>query len=283
MKIVIRSIIVNFRDPAYQARLEISDILIQSTTPEWNPATLSHTRYKNETEESVIIYKMCNIGNMKLEGWIVDSVRREGEEEEDGGRDGEREEGERGGRREGGMEGDRDGGRDGEREGGKSEGEKESDKKKLEDSKVKLRLIAGETNIRFTLKRHIEDCSILHTRVVVRLGDVMWILSRSQLQAVSRLIQTLITAAVIVAQKQRQVHTHIHTHTHTHTQPQTQTHTHKHTHKHKLTHTNTHTNTNSHTHTQTRTHTHKLTHTHTHKLVFLSFVVEFVFITVEFL
>ena len=182
MKVEIRSIVVNFRDPAYRARLEISDITIQSTNPEWNPATLAHTRYKTTDEESVIIYKMCNIGNVKLEGWVVDDEEgKEGGEGAGGGGGGEEkvmEEGSEGG------------------SGGKS---------KTEDAKVKLRLIAGETNIRFTLKRRIEDCSVLHSRVVVRLGDVMWVLSRSQLQAVSRLVQTLMTAAVLTAQRQREV------------------------------------------------------------------------------
>ena len=179
MKVEIRSIVVNFRDPAYRARLEISDITIQSTNPEWNPATLAHTRYKTTDEESVIIYKMCNIGNVKLEGWVVDDEEgKEGGEGAGGGEEKVMEEGSEGG------------------SGGKS---------KTEDAKVKLRLIAGETNIRFTLKRRIEDCSVLHSRVVVRLGDVMWVLSRSQLQAVSRLVQTLMTAAVLTAQRQREV------------------------------------------------------------------------------
>ena len=54
MKVEVRLIVVNFRDPTYRARLEISDILIQSTTPEWRPATLALTRYKNQNEDSVI-------------------------------------------------------------------------------------------------------------------------------------------------------------------------------------------------------------------------------------
>ncbi|CAI8014582.1 UHRF1-binding protein 1-like, partial [Geodia barretti] len=90
MKVEIRSIVVNFRDPAYRARLEISDITIQSTNPEWNPATLAHTRYKTTDEESVIIYKMCNIGNVKLEGWVVDDEEgKEGGEGAGGGGGGE--------------------------------------------------------------------------------------------------------------------------------------------------------------------------------------------------
>ena len=162
MKVEIRSIIVYFHDPTYRAKLEITDIVIQSTNPQWKPATLTHTRYKNIEEDSVIIYKMCSIGNLKIEGWSL------GNEGGGGG----------GGERRGFSPGD-------------------------ENSRIKLRLIAGETNIRVTLKRLIEDCSILHTRVVVRLGDIMWILSQSQLQAVSRLMQTLIDAAVHMAQRRR--------------------------------------------------------------------------------
>ena len=154
----IRSIVINFHDPTYRVRMEITDVVIQSTTPQWQPATLSHTRYMVPEEDSVIIYKMGNIGSIKIEGWSV---------------------------------------------GGK-EGRELSPTDDDESSRVKLRLIAGETNIRFTLKRHMEDCHVLHTRVVVRLGDVMWILSQSQLQALSRLIQTLISAAVRMAQTQRE-------------------------------------------------------------------------------
>ena len=69
---------------------------------------------------------------------------------------------------------------------------------------AKLRLIAGETRIQVALKRLIEDCSVLHTRVVVQLDDVMWIISQAQLRAVSRLVQTLMAAAVATAQHERE-------------------------------------------------------------------------------
>ena len=146
MKVEVRLIVVNFHDPAYSARLEISDIVIQSTTPEWRPATLALTRYKNEHEDSVIIYKMCSIGNIKLEGWSL----------EEGG----------GGGAEGGGEGRGEGegveGGEGRGEGGVEGGEgRRWGYTGNENAKVKLRLIAGETNIRFTLKRKLEDCSIL--------------------------------------------------------------------------------------------------------------------------
>ena len=45
MRVEIRSIVVKFQDPTFHAKLEITDIVIQSTTPEWTPAeSLKQTR-----------------------------------------------------------------------------------------------------------------------------------------------------------------------------------------------------------------------------------------------
>ena len=44
MRVEIRSILVHFTDPTFSANLEMTDILIQSTTPEWQPAELPYTR-----------------------------------------------------------------------------------------------------------------------------------------------------------------------------------------------------------------------------------------------
>ena len=77
----------------------------------------------------------------------------------------------------------------------------------VEDSPVpqtQLRLICGETNIKVALKRRAADCSVLYTRVVVHLGDLVWILSQSQLRSASRLIQSLMAAAVKNARKERE-------------------------------------------------------------------------------
>lgn len=67
-----------------------------------------------------------------------------------------------------------------------------------------LRMIANETKIRITFKRNMSDSSLLHTRISVHLGDVIWILTQSQLRALSRLVQTLMDAAVKTAQRSRE-------------------------------------------------------------------------------
>ncbi len=69
IKVDIRSIVIHFRDPVFHSRLEMSDVVIQSTTPEWKPAPLPQTRHKNPEEGSVIIYKMGSWNSWKLEGW----------------------------------------------------------------------------------------------------------------------------------------------------------------------------------------------------------------------
>ena len=67
-----------------------------------------------------------------------------------------------------------------------------------------LRMIANETKIRIAFKRNMSDSSLMHTRIAVHLGDVIWILTQSQLRALSRLVQTLMDAAVKAAQHTRE-------------------------------------------------------------------------------
>ena len=67
-----------------------------------------------------------------------------------------------------------------------------------------LRMIANETKIRIAFKRNMSDSSLMSTRIAVHLGDVIWILTQSQLRALSRLVQTLMDAAVKSAQRMRE-------------------------------------------------------------------------------
>lgn len=71
IRVDVRSIVIQFRDLAFQSRLEVSNVVIQSTTPQWQPASLPQTRYKNREEGYVIVYKMCSWDSMKLEGWSI--------------------------------------------------------------------------------------------------------------------------------------------------------------------------------------------------------------------
>ena len=68
MRIEIHTILIQFSNPVFNAKLEISDVLIESTTSSWVPDILSRCRYKNEEEGSVIIYKKATWSSIKIEG-----------------------------------------------------------------------------------------------------------------------------------------------------------------------------------------------------------------------
>ena len=72
MKVEIGSVQVHFANPVFKANLEMTDVIIESTTPEWKPDILPHCRYKNEDEGSIIIYKKCTWSSLKVEGGGLD-------------------------------------------------------------------------------------------------------------------------------------------------------------------------------------------------------------------
>ena len=45
MTLEVRSVLVYLKDPSFQAYLEMTDILLQSTSPEWTRVPLSKARY----------------------------------------------------------------------------------------------------------------------------------------------------------------------------------------------------------------------------------------------
>lgn len=73
MKVEIGCVKVKFENPVFTADLEMTDVVIESTTPEWKPDILPHCRYKNNDEGSVIIYKKCTWSSLKIEGSQVTS------------------------------------------------------------------------------------------------------------------------------------------------------------------------------------------------------------------
>ncbi|XP_019849692.1 PREDICTED: uncharacterized protein LOC100636695 [Amphimedon queenslandica] len=164
MRIEINTILVQFSNPVFNAKLEISDVLIQSTNSSWTPDILSHCRYKNEEEGSVIIYKKATWSSIKIEGQGV----------EDGSNS-------------------------------PSSSTPPSPSPSSPSSFLsQLRLVTSLTEIRVALKRRLSDCKVLHTRVSVNLGDLVWVVTQQQLKAVSRLVQSLTDAAVNFAQHERE-------------------------------------------------------------------------------
>lgn len=142
---------VRFQDPTFHAQLEITDIVIQSTTPEWTPdQSLKQTRYKIPDEDSVVIFKMVSWSSLKLEGWSTSNPGS-----------------------------------------------------KPEEHNSRIRLLSDNSKIKIAFKKNLSTNSIMSTKVSVFLGDIIWILTQSQLRAVSKLSQSLTQAAVKMARAAR--------------------------------------------------------------------------------
>ena len=71
------------------------------------------------------------------------------------------------------------------------------------DQGMQLKLVMSETSIRVAFKRRISTSAVMYLRFVLRLGDMVLILTQSQLKGVSLLIQSLIRRGLDSYHKQK--------------------------------------------------------------------------------
>lgn len=67
-----------------------------------------------------------------------------------------------------------------------------------------LRLLTNQARCRITIKKKLSDCSILSSRLVLILDDLLWVLTDSQLKAALHFVDslaTLIRASTNLTQK----------------------------------------------------------------------------------
>ena len=74
----------------------------------------------------------------------------------------------------------------------------------LRDPALQLRLLMNETEVNLAVKRRLVDTSVMFVKVVAHLGDLMWILTQSQLRALSNFAQSLTEAALKTFHKERE-------------------------------------------------------------------------------
>ena len=149
MKVSVHAVVLRFKDPTFEGSPEVrlvSNVVIQSTTLQWKVSShLKDTRFKNEEEDYVIVYKMCSWDSVKMEGVSLSNTGQD-----------------------------------------------------------KLRLVSQETFVRLALKRRISDCSVVHSRVSIHLGDLLCILTQSQLRATSLLIQRLTESSLHMEEEEEE-------------------------------------------------------------------------------
>ena len=80
----------------------------------------------------------------------------------------------------------------------------------LGDPTLQLRLVMNETEVNLAVKRHIADTSVQFVKVVAHLGDLMWILTQSQLRSLSRFAQSLTETALKTFHQEREQQSSMH-------------------------------------------------------------------------
>lgn len=69
---------------------------------------------------------------------------------------------------------------------------------------LQLRLLMNETAVNLAVKRRLKDTSVQFVKVVAHLGDLMWILTQSQLRSLSKFAQSLTETALKTFHKERE-------------------------------------------------------------------------------
>lgn len=61
----------------------------------------------------------------------------------------------------------------------------------LQQQSNPLRLITSQSSLHLTIKKRLDDCAVLSARLELLLDDILWVLTQSQLQALSGLLHSV--------------------------------------------------------------------------------------------
>ncbi|XP_041472967.1 UHRF1-binding protein 1-like isoform X1 [Lytechinus variegatus] len=128
MYVHVNSIIGKFKSDTFHADIQIAQLVVQSTTPDWKSADLRYSRIKDMNRGQVLTFKAVEWSTFRL---TVDAIER----------------------------------------GSGS-------------PTTPIRLITNQGKICITIKKRLNDCSLVTSRLQVLLDDILWVLTDSQIKAV---------------------------------------------------------------------------------------------------
>ncbi|ESO11357.1 hypothetical protein HELRODRAFT_116796 [Helobdella robusta] len=81
ISVSINAININFKSLSFQASFQMSQVAVDSCTPAWRSASLDHTRIKNQSEGSILIFKQVQWQAVRIEAnalasWIATTPLR---------------------------------------------------------------------------------------------------------------------------------------------------------------------------------------------------------------
>ncbi|XP_055635192.1 bridge-like lipid transfer protein family member 3B [Toxorhynchites rutilus septentrionalis] len=130
--IVVNTVNVNLKSPAFTASVQMSRIRVESRTPKWLPGDLRVTRIKDPSRGLVLIFKELSWQTLRIEASSTQ-----------------------------------------------------------DQSLTPLRLLTNQARCRITVKKKLSDCSIIASRLVLILDDLLWVLTDSQLKAALYFVDSL--------------------------------------------------------------------------------------------
>lgn len=130
--IVVNTVNVNLKSPAFTASVQMSRIRVESRTPKWLLGDLRVTRLKDPTRGLILIFKELSWQTVRIEASSTQ-----------------------------------------------------------DQSLTPLRLLTNQARCRITIKKKLADCSIVASRLVLILDDLLWVLTDSQLKAALHFVDSL--------------------------------------------------------------------------------------------
>uniref|UniRef100_A0AAG5DG24 Chorein N-terminal domain-containing protein n=1 Tax=Anopheles atroparvus TaxID=41427 RepID=A0AAG5DG24_ANOAO len=130
--IVVNTVNVNLKSPAFTASVQMSRIRVESRTPKWLLGDLRVTRLKDPTRGMILIFKELSWQTVRIEASSTQDL-----------------------------------------------------------SLTPLRLLTNQARCRITIKKRLSDCSIVASRLVLILDDLLWVLTDSQLKAALHFVDSL--------------------------------------------------------------------------------------------
>ncbi|XP_029709447.2 bridge-like lipid transfer protein family member 3B isoform X1 [Aedes albopictus] len=130
--IVVNTVNVNLKSPAFTASVQMSRIRVESRTPKWLLGDLRVTRLKDPNRGLILIFKELSWQTVRIEASSTQ-----------------------------------------------------------DQSLTPLRLLTNQARCRITIKKKLSDCSIVASRLVLILDDLLWVLTDSQLKAALHFVDSL--------------------------------------------------------------------------------------------
>lgn len=130
--IVVNTVNVNLKSPAFTASVQMSRIRVESRTPKWLLGDLRVTRLKDPARGLILIFKELSWQTVRIEASSTQ-----------------------------------------------------------DQSLTPLRLLTNQARCRITIKKKLSDCSIVASRLVLILDDLLWVLTDSQLKAALHFVDSL--------------------------------------------------------------------------------------------